>query len=164
MKDAINRFKQYVEQRYPDRSTSKHYMSDLAIFHQNVGNVHPKTITAGMISDFVEAQSNQGLKGSTINRRLSALSSFFEFLIFESEDDDWSNGMCQEIETQFANNYAPIATCGERVTTPCTRLARCSPGSRARSAGPAAPLDPVCAPVAAATGVVTSARLGCLAD
>ena len=91
MKDAINRFKQYVEQRYPDRSTSKHYMSDLAIFHQNVGDVHPKTITAGMISDFVEAQSNQGLKGSTINRRLSALSSFFEFLIFESEDDDWSN-------------------------------------------------------------------------
>jgi site-specific recombinase XerD len=66
-------------------------MSDLAIFHQNVGEVHPKTITAGTISDFVEAQSNQGLKGSTINRRLSALSSFFEFLIFESEDDDWSN-------------------------------------------------------------------------
>ena len=91
MKDAINRFKQYVEQRYPDRSTSKHYMSDLAIFYQTVGDVHPQTITAGMISDFVEAQSNQGLKGSTINRRLSALSSFFEFLIFESEDDDWSN-------------------------------------------------------------------------
>lgn len=91
MKDAINRFKQYVEQRYPDRSTSKHYMSDLAIFHQNVGDVHPKTITAGMVSDFVEAQSNQGLKGSTINRRLSALSSFFEFLIYEAEDDDWSN-------------------------------------------------------------------------
>jgi len=91
VKDAINRFKQYVEQRYPDRSTSKHYTSDLAIFQQHVGDVHPQTITAGMISDFVEAQSNQGLKGSTINRRLSALSSFFEFLIFESEDDDWSN-------------------------------------------------------------------------
>lgn len=44
-----------------------------------------------MISDFVEAQSNQGLKGTTINRRLSALSSFFEFLIFEAEDDGWSN-------------------------------------------------------------------------
>ena len=91
MKAAIDRFKQYVEQRYPDRSTSKHYMSDLAIFHQIIGDVHPQTITPKIISDFVEMQSNQGLKGSTINRRLSALSSFFEFLIFETEDDGWSN-------------------------------------------------------------------------
>ena len=91
MKDAIERFKHYVEQRYPDRSTSKHYMSDLVIFHQNVGDVHPKTITPRIVSEFVETQSNQGLKGATINRRLSALSSFFEFLIFEAEDDNWSN-------------------------------------------------------------------------
>lgn len=91
MRNAIDRFKKYVEQRYPDRSTSKHYMSDLAIFHQIVGDVHPKTITPRIISDFVDTQSNQGLKGSTINRRLSALSSFFEFLIFEAEDDHWSN-------------------------------------------------------------------------
>jgi len=91
VKDAIDRFKHYVEQRYPDRSTSKHYMSDLAIFHQHIGAVQPQTITPRIISDFVEAQSNQGLKGATINRRLSALSSFFEFLIFEAEDDNWSN-------------------------------------------------------------------------
>lgn len=65
MKAAIDRFKQYVEQRYPDRSTSKHYMSDLVIFHQIVGDVQPKTITPKMISDFVETQSNQGLEGST---------------------------------------------------------------------------------------------------
>jgi integrase/recombinase XerD len=91
VKDEIDRFKQYLEQRHPDRSTSKHYMNDLAIFHQHIGDVDPQTITARMISDFVEAQSNQGLKGSTINRRISALSSFFEFLIFETEDDNWSN-------------------------------------------------------------------------
>jgi len=91
VKDAIDRFKHYVEQRYPDRSTSKHYMSDLAIFHQHIGDVQPQTITPTMVSDFVETQSNQGLKGSTINRRLSALSSFFGFLIFEAEDDNWSN-------------------------------------------------------------------------
>jgi len=91
VKDAIDRFKHYVEQRYPDRSTSKHYMSDLAIFHQHIGDVQPQMITPTMVSDFVEAQSNQGLKGATINRRLSALSSFFEFLIFEAEDDNWSN-------------------------------------------------------------------------
>ena len=66
-------------------------MSDLAIFHQHFGDVAPQTITPKMIGDFVEAQSNQGLKGTTINRRLSALSSFFEFLIFEAEDESWSN-------------------------------------------------------------------------
>lgn len=91
MQDDLVRFKRYLEQRYPDRSTSKHYMSDLAIFHQFIGDRSPRAIRPQMISDFVEAQSNQGLKGATINRRLSALSSFFEFLIFEAEDDGWSN-------------------------------------------------------------------------
>jgi site-specific recombinase XerD len=87
----IVRFKRYLNQRYPDRSTSKHYMSDLAIFYQFVGDVAPQTITPKMISDFVETPSNRGLKGATINRRLSTLSSFFEFLIFEAEDDSCSN-------------------------------------------------------------------------
>lgn len=91
MQDDIARFKRYLEQRYRDRSTSKHYMSDLAIFHQFIGDRSPRTIRPQMISDFVEAQGNLGLKGATINRRLSALSSFFEFLIFEAEDDGWSN-------------------------------------------------------------------------
>ena len=91
MQDDIARFKRYLEQRYCDRSTSKHYMSDLTIFHQYIGDRSPRTIRPQMISDFVEAQSTQGLKGTTINRRLSALSSFFEFLIFEAEDDGWSN-------------------------------------------------------------------------
>jgi site-specific recombinase XerD len=66
-------------------------MSDLMIFHQFIGDSAPQTIRPQQISDFVEAQSKQGLKGATINRRLSALSSFFEFLIFEAEDDNWSN-------------------------------------------------------------------------
>jgi len=91
MQDEIIRFKRYLEQRYPDRSTSKHYMSDLAIFHQFIGDKAPRAVRPQMISDFVEAQSNQGLKAATINRRLSALSSFFEFLMFEAEDDNWSN-------------------------------------------------------------------------
>jgi integrase/recombinase XerD len=91
MKDAIARFKPYLEQRYPDRSTSKHYMSDLAIFSRFVGDVSPKDITIKLIDRFVQDQSRQGLKATTINRRLSAISSLFEFLIDESEDDDWHN-------------------------------------------------------------------------
>jgi site-specific recombinase XerD len=40
---------------------------------------------------FVQHQDSQKLKPATINRRLSAISSFFEFLIAEAEDDNWRN-------------------------------------------------------------------------
>jgi len=91
MHDAIARFKRYLEQRYPGRSTSKHYMSDLAIFSRFVGDVSPREVRPKLIDSFVQAQSQQGLKAATINRRLSAISSFFEFLIDEAEDDGWHN-------------------------------------------------------------------------
>jgi len=91
MKDAIAKFKRYLIRRYPDRSTTKHYMSDLAIFSQFVGDKSPQDITPKRIDDFVQAQSQQGLKAATINRRLSAISSLFEFLISEAEDDSWHN-------------------------------------------------------------------------
>jgi site-specific recombinase XerD len=91
MQVEVTRFERYLKQRYPGRSTSKHYMSDLAIFQRFAGDAPPRAITFKVIGDFVEAQSAQGLKAATINRRLAALSSFFEFLIFEAEDDSWSN-------------------------------------------------------------------------
>ena len=91
MQVEIARFEGYLKQRYPERSTRKHYKSDLVIFQQFVGEVSPQEITSKMVSGFVQTQSAQGLKAATINRRLSALSSFFEFLIFEAEDDAWLN-------------------------------------------------------------------------
>lgn len=91
MKDAIERFKHFLTRRYPDRSTTKHYMSDLAIFNQFVGDKAPREISPKLIDDFVQAQSQQGLKAATINRRLSAISSLFEFLISEAEEDGWRN-------------------------------------------------------------------------
>jgi len=91
MKDAISKFKRYLIRRYPDRSTTKHYMSDLAIFSQFVGDKSPRDITPKLIDNFVQAQSQQGLKAATINRRWSAISSLFEFLISEAEDDGWHN-------------------------------------------------------------------------
>lgn len=91
MDEAIARFRCYLERRYPGRSTAKHYISDLLIFHQFVGEIRPTEITAKMIDEFVQAQSQQGLKGATINRRLASLSSFFDYLIDEAEDDRWQN-------------------------------------------------------------------------
>jgi len=87
----IIQFRRYLEHRYPGRSTTKHYNSDLAIFRQFVGDIAPKEITIKMIDQFVQYQSEQNLKPATINRRLSAISSFIEYLIAESEDDHWRN-------------------------------------------------------------------------
>lgn len=91
MDEAIAKFRSYLERRYPGRSTAKHYLSDLLIFFQFVGDISPTEVTAKMVDEFVQAQSQQGLKGATINRRLASLSSFFDFLIDETEDDRWQN-------------------------------------------------------------------------
>jgi site-specific recombinase XerD len=91
MKDEIEQFKQYLSHRYPGRSTTKHYMSDLALFRQFVGEVTPKEINVKVIDQFVQSQSEQGLKPATINRRLSVISSFFEYLINEKEEEQWRN-------------------------------------------------------------------------
>lgn len=91
MKAEIDEFKQYISHRYPGGSTTKHYMSDLAIFQNFVGDVPPQEINIKMVDRFVQSQSEQGLKPATINRRLSALSSFFEYLIIESENGHWQN-------------------------------------------------------------------------
>jgi len=91
MKSAIKRFETYLKRRYPDRSTAKHYLSDLKIFHQFVGDKDPREITVKTIDSFIEAQQAEGLQTSTINRRLSSLASFFDFLSLEAEADDWLN-------------------------------------------------------------------------
>ena len=91
MHEDITKFKQYLQRRYPESSTTKHYMSDLSIFSRFAGDVLPKDITPQLIDQFVQDQSQQGKSGATINRRLSSLSSFIEFLIDDTEDDTWSN-------------------------------------------------------------------------
>lgn len=45
VKAAIAHFKAYLQRRYPDRSTGKHYISDLTIFSQFVGKTSPRDIT-----------------------------------------------------------------------------------------------------------------------
>jgi site-specific recombinase XerD len=91
MQAEIDQFKQYLSHRYPDRSTTKHYTSDMAIFCEFVGAISPKEVTIKTIDLFVKMQSEQGLKPATINRRLSTISSFFEYLISEHEEEQWHN-------------------------------------------------------------------------
>jgi site-specific recombinase XerD len=91
MQAELAKFERYLRNRYPDRSTAKHYMSDLSIFSQFVNHKPPQDIDAKQIDEFVQAQGAQGLKATTINRRLSAISSFYEFLIGEAEDGNLHN-------------------------------------------------------------------------
>lgn len=91
MQSALSKFKRFLERRYPNRSTTKHYMSDLAIFSDFMGEKTLRTVNAKCIDEFVQWQSEQGLKAATINRRLSAISSFFDYQISEAEDDKWQN-------------------------------------------------------------------------
>jgi len=91
MKTEIANFKPYLERHHPDRSTTKHYINDLNIFSDFVGERSSREISVKTMDAFVQAQSAQNLKPATINRRLSAISSFFEYLIAEAEDDTWRN-------------------------------------------------------------------------
>ena len=91
MKTAITKFNQYLLARYPGRSTAKHYMSDLAIFSTFVGEQPLEAISANTIDEFVQSQNEQGLKATTINRRLAAISSFFDYLIGEAEEENRQN-------------------------------------------------------------------------
>jgi site-specific recombinase XerD len=91
METALSSFRQFLERRYPGRATAKHYMSDLAIFSAFVGSLPLRTVTAKTIDGFVQSQSEQGLKAATINRRLSAISSLFDYLISEEADHGWHN-------------------------------------------------------------------------
>ena len=91
MKTDLKRYIRHLERKHPNRSTKKHYASDLGIFARFINNKSPREVTVQDIDAFIEEQSRHQLKAATINRRLVAISGFFQFLIFEAEEDGWRN-------------------------------------------------------------------------
>ncbi len=91
MNEAIKRFGRYLQRRYGDRSTPKHYLSDMRIFVRHIGSKSPTEVSVQDIDRFVDQQVSQGLKPTTINRRLATLRTFFEFLAAEKPDRPWPN-------------------------------------------------------------------------
>lgn len=91
MKEAKKRYARYLNRRYADRSTPYHYLRDLELFMRQVGNKEPREITGADIDEFVDGQVERGLKASTINRRVAALHTFFEYLASEVPDENWPN-------------------------------------------------------------------------
>jgi len=91
MKADVERYIKHVGRRYPKRSTKKHYASDLNIFVRFVGNKSPREVTVQDIDAFIANQNRRQLQPATINRRLVAISGFFQFLILETDEDGWRN-------------------------------------------------------------------------
>jgi hypothetical protein len=64
--EATAIFCHYLYRRYGERSTPKHYLSDLAIFLRQLGERPVQGMTAQNIGRFIDAQQ-QDIVASTIN-------------------------------------------------------------------------------------------------
>jgi len=87
---AIEQFAQYLQRRFPGRRTVVDYRSDVRQFAATC--VKPwRDITMHDIDAFVDRQRQVGLKPATVNRRVAALKTFFDFLAEDSGDLQWPN-------------------------------------------------------------------------
>jgi site-specific recombinase XerD len=87
---ALAHFEQYINRRFGQSSTPKHYLSDLRIFIRIIGKA-VKDVTHADIDAFVDDQIAQELRPATINRRLACIHSFFEQLAAERPEHHWPN-------------------------------------------------------------------------
>ena len=88
--ESLTKFESYLQRRFPERRTSIDYVSDVRQFMV----VCPKPwreVTMQDVDLFVDQQRQAGLKQSTVNRRVAALKTFFDFLAEESGDLSWPN-------------------------------------------------------------------------
>ncbi len=86
----IERFKQYLHRRAPERRTAIDYVSDVRQF----AGVCPKAWTAVTMHDidaFVDQQRQAQMGPATIKRRVASLKVFFDFLAEEAGDLAWPN-------------------------------------------------------------------------
>lgn len=87
---ALHTFERYLQRRYPERSTAKHYLSDLRQF-QKVCTKPWREVTPQDIEAFVDHGQQLGWKPSTLTRRVAALKTFFEFWAVETNALDCAN-------------------------------------------------------------------------
>ncbi len=83
MFNEIDRFVNWMRRRNPGADTAKSYRYHLYKFAHIVGDRPPADITLHDIDAFIEFQAERGLKSSSINRSLTAITSFYRFLADE---------------------------------------------------------------------------------
>ncbi len=81
----IERFVNWVRRRSPAAHTWRDYRCDLEIFCEVVGDRPLGSLTFRDIDHFIAQQSEQGFQPATINRRLAAVISLYNFLVAEDE-------------------------------------------------------------------------------
>jgi hypothetical protein len=82
----IELFSEYLRRRNYSPHTVCNYGLDLRLFFADIPKV-PGQVTWRDVDRFVARQHEQGLAATTINRRLNALRSFYEFLLQEQEGE-----------------------------------------------------------------------------
>jgi len=111
MKDRTNQqwleaFDTYLRRRYPDRTTAKHYVSDVRIFLKaSPGPV--LTVTATQIDRFLEGQRAQQRAVTTVNRRVAALRTFFAFVGQELGQPERENPVSRRRHAMRAPKHLP---------------------------------------------------------
>ena len=80
MLSEITRFVNWLRRRNPTADTAKSYQYHLRKFRESVGDRPLREVTLHDIDNFIEFQAERGLKSSSINRSLTAVSSLYRFL------------------------------------------------------------------------------------
>ena len=76
----IDEFVKWHRRRNPSARTWRDYKYDLTQFHDFVGAKEPKAVQVQDIDGFINHQSERGMSPKTINRRLTAIGSFYVYL------------------------------------------------------------------------------------
>jgi len=102
----LEAFDTYLRRRYPGRTTAKHYVSDVRIFVKGCRE-SVLTVTAVEIDCFVEAQRAEQRAVTTVNRRVAALKTFFDFVGQELGKPERENPVSRRRHTARAPKYLP---------------------------------------------------------
>ena len=104
--DAVQRFRRYLKRRFSNSSTAKHYGNDLLHFGRIIDKA-PTEVTRADVTEFATKQLSAGLKPSTVNRRLAALHSFFDFLDLTTESEDLPNPVVWQLHGIKQGQHLP---------------------------------------------------------
>jgi integrase/recombinase XerD len=74
----LEAFANFLNRRFPERSTAKHYVNDIRIFMRHYSGMI-SAVTSTDIDAFVDQQRADGLATTSVNRRVAALKTFFDF-------------------------------------------------------------------------------------
>jgi site-specific recombinase XerD len=88
--ESLIKFEAYLRRRFPERRTPIDYLSDVRQF-MAVCQKEWREVNMHDIDAFVDQQRENHLKVATVNRRVAALKTFFDFLAEENDDLSWAN-------------------------------------------------------------------------